>query len=761
MNRVFLSYTAKDLGAHAIAAKQSAELAGWEAVDHRDWAPNGRPSVSECMKQVDGCDALIVLSGGRYGWVPTKAEGGDGRRSITWLEVARARSRGIAVIPLLLEDAEVAQVAVEPEEGTHTVLAAFRGELQQSLAGFFTSQPSSVDVLVKQGLDAWDGRANDERMPWRRRLRKVAPAILAMGVATAWLLAGPLVNGRLTTRPQPSLAAWLQSGQTIVVVSLALALIAFWSFAASRGRPQWMYRVFPLSNLGDALLATAFLVAIAAGVGGTLASQGKDPYFEAALTSILDGVRSPAAAGALQPERWRGAKYEGDIKALREFVLPVLAARRNLSDAVALAGVRESLRRMTAPTDVLDIRVRMLVEIARFHVVAIQQDAGRALAHFGKSIEPLFGSVDAIWRAEALYARAGWIDYWAFTNMLEPLDRTGAPAYSKEEVLGAFDDVLKQIGDRPGKPAWVTCGARTNGSMVRARLCGGTTDGECTDLDDRLREAVACFESRQDHQGVQTAKHNLALRLLASRKLQEAYGYFRSRFDESGDRGAGLQALGIEVVANAAPAGQTLDPALLEAELTKETDRRRQGEFKACLALLADTRRGGDTQNTRSCRVAFTCYLTDNPVANERFCGVPDIPRDGAVLASDPKPVFVPTRYPSRYVASGKVSPTRPAKDVVAECDGDVEAEPSFVIDLARPARIAIRVVSGGDSVLLVRGPMQSACADDAPIPGRGKSSDAGMILEATAGRHEFFVGTYGHQSLGYEAVVSVGDAGQ
>ena len=761
MKRVFLSYTAKDLAAHAIAAKHAAESAGWEVVDHRDWAPNGRPSVSECMKQVDGCDALIVLSGERYGWVPTKAEGGDGRRSITWLEVARARSRGIAVIPLLLEGAGVAQVAVGSDEEGPAALAAFQVELRQSLAGFFTSEPSSVEGRVKQALDSWDGRADDERMPWRRRLRRVGPVILVSALAAAWLLAGPVVNGRLTARPQLSLASWLQSGQTIVVVSLALTLMAFWSLGASRGRPQWMYRVFPLSRPGDALVATAISVGIAVGVGGALAFQVKDPFFESALTSILDGVRSPGAGGALHAERWRGAKYESDIKALREFVLPVLAARRNLSDAVALAGVRESLRSLAAPADLQDIRVRMLVEIARFHVIAIQQDAGRALAQFGTAIEPLFGSVDAIWRAEALYARAGWIDYWAFTNMLEALDRTGAPAYSKEEVLAAFDDVLKQLGDRPGKPAWVTCGARTNGSMVRARLCGGTTDGECADLDNRLRDAVACYESRQDHQGVQTAKHNLALRLLASGKLQEAYGYFRGRFDETGDRGAGLQALGIEVVANAAPAGQTLDPALLEAELTKETDRRRQGEFKACLALLADTRSGGDTQNTRSCRVAFACYLTDNPVANERFCGVPEIPRDGALLASDAKPVFVPKRIPSRYVASGKVSPTRPAKDVVAECDGDVEADPSFVIDLARPASIAIRVVSGGDSVLLVRGPMQSACADDAPIPGRGKSSDAGMILEATAGRHEFFVGTYGHKSLEYEVVVSVADAAQ
>jgi hypothetical protein len=77
---------------------------------------------------------------------------------------------------------------------------------------------------------------------------------------------------------------------------------------------------------------------------------------------------------------------------------------------------------------------------------------------------------------------------------------------------------------------------------------------------------------------------------------------------------------------------------------------------------------------------------------------------------------------------------------------------PSFVLDLPKPASLTVRVYSKADSVLLVRGPRQSACADDAPIPGQGKSSDAGLRFDATAGRHEFFVGTYGAESLNYEA---------
>src|SRR5262245_66570968 len=43
--------------------------------------------LAACRAEVHKADALIVIVGHRYGWVPRKADGGDGTTSITWWEV--------------------------------------------------------------------------------------------------------------------------------------------------------------------------------------------------------------------------------------------------------------------------------------------------------------------------------------------------------------------------------------------------------------------------------------------------------------------------------------------------------------------------------------------------------------------------------------------------------------------------------------------------------------------------------------------------
>src|ERR1043165_2824891 len=102
--RVFISYTGEDLKAHADTVADVVRALEWIAVDHRDWAATGQPSVEECMRHVGRCNVLVVLVAQRYGWVPTAEEGGDGERSITWMEVAHARSLGLPVLPFLLEE---------------------------------------------------------------------------------------------------------------------------------------------------------------------------------------------------------------------------------------------------------------------------------------------------------------------------------------------------------------------------------------------------------------------------------------------------------------------------------------------------------------------------------------------------------------------------------------------------------------------------------------------------------------------------------
>jgi hypothetical protein len=145
--RVFISYTAEDLEAHADAASDVIRKLEWVAIDHKYWASSGQPSVKECKEYVESCDILVVLVAHRYGWVPTVEEGGDSEKSITWIEVQHARSKGLQVIPLLLaEDAPWPgnQFECRFNPGSLIPLNRFKAELMKSIAGFFSS-PVTVE----------------------------------------------------------------------------------------------------------------------------------------------------------------------------------------------------------------------------------------------------------------------------------------------------------------------------------------------------------------------------------------------------------------------------------------------------------------------------------------------------------------------------------------------------------------------------------------------------------------------------------------
>ena len=153
--RVFLSYTAVDLRVHADAVSRIVRQIGWMPIDHRYWAASGRPSVEECKGQIGISDALVVMIAHRYGWVPSLEEGGDGEKSITWLEVDSARKLGLPVIAFLLD--ESAPWPPPMIEGLQDVVAferlkRFKAELKRSFCGFFSEDPRSIEGPVAVSL---------------------------------------------------------------------------------------------------------------------------------------------------------------------------------------------------------------------------------------------------------------------------------------------------------------------------------------------------------------------------------------------------------------------------------------------------------------------------------------------------------------------------------------------------------------------------------------------------------------------------------
>lgn len=158
--RVFISYTAHDLKVHADVVADVIRQLEWVSVDHRDWVVSGRPSVQECMEKVRTCNILVVLVAHRYGWVPSIDEGGDGEKSITWLEVERAISAGIPVLPFLIEDvaawpANFIEGLANPEILEH--INEFKAFLQKRISGFFSTPVSIIGQLQLALLKAAQG----------------------------------------------------------------------------------------------------------------------------------------------------------------------------------------------------------------------------------------------------------------------------------------------------------------------------------------------------------------------------------------------------------------------------------------------------------------------------------------------------------------------------------------------------------------------------------------------------------------------------
>src|ERR1022692_4643809 len=63
----------------------------------------GGAPASECMRMAADADAVVCIVAHRYGYVPPVELGGDGERSITWLEVDAAKRAGKPVFAFLVD----------------------------------------------------------------------------------------------------------------------------------------------------------------------------------------------------------------------------------------------------------------------------------------------------------------------------------------------------------------------------------------------------------------------------------------------------------------------------------------------------------------------------------------------------------------------------------------------------------------------------------------------------------------------------------
>ena len=209
--RIFIASTTEDLSEHRAAARDAVNQPGCIPIIHEYWSANGRPTVQECRDRVRSCDALIVVVAHRYGWIPSAAQGGDDRQSITQIEVEEARRNGIPVFPFML-DSEAAWPNEEVD--SPQLLKEFRKELETTCVRFFKS-PEDLAFGSSVTLQEW------LRSMWRQRFGAglVALALIGGAAAATTNLVNPYPKPSPPT-PRPPAATSEPSTQVVSLLEL-------------------------------------------------------------------------------------------------------------------------------------------------------------------------------------------------------------------------------------------------------------------------------------------------------------------------------------------------------------------------------------------------------------------------------------------------------------------------------------------------------------------------------------------------------------
>lgn len=168
--RVFVSSTSEDLTAHRDRLAHGIELLRLGAERMEAFGASPEDPYDVYMRRVDGCDALVVVVAYRYGWVPTREEGGDGERSITWHEVSRALGAGKPVFAFLADKGVEWVGPRDAGEEAKERLRRFKDFLSSNVTRATFRSPDDLAVTVTASVANWLldnlGRASDSLSLW-------------------------------------------------------------------------------------------------------------------------------------------------------------------------------------------------------------------------------------------------------------------------------------------------------------------------------------------------------------------------------------------------------------------------------------------------------------------------------------------------------------------------------------------------------------------------------------------------------------------
>ena len=163
---VFISSTAIDLGAHRKKVEEALLRLEQLPVEMETFGAKPDDSVSTCRRLAAEADAVVVVVAHRYGWVPSAEQGGDGTKSITWLEAEAALAHDRPVFAFLVdpkaewslprEQDQLLDSTVDPLKVAAAVkgLQQFKAFLETRIRDTFTT-PDNLQAKVALSLAPW------------------------------------------------------------------------------------------------------------------------------------------------------------------------------------------------------------------------------------------------------------------------------------------------------------------------------------------------------------------------------------------------------------------------------------------------------------------------------------------------------------------------------------------------------------------------------------------------------------------------------
>lgn len=164
---IFLSSTSTDLEPYRAKVREEVERLGQASVCIETFGARPARPLTVCKAEVERSDALIVIVGHRYGWVPSAQDGGDGEKSITWWEVTWALAHQKPVYAFLVdpkmpwpgdrESDRLGEPGADASEVQRAVraLQKFRASLESLQTRELFGSPDDLGGKVATSLHTW------------------------------------------------------------------------------------------------------------------------------------------------------------------------------------------------------------------------------------------------------------------------------------------------------------------------------------------------------------------------------------------------------------------------------------------------------------------------------------------------------------------------------------------------------------------------------------------------------------------------------